>query len=427
MSTKIPSELAVFMHGQQIATLYREGRVKPLRLQYRDDLPENTTPLSVALPIEGQTHTGPQIRYWLAGLLPDREEVLAAWRRSFQVTSLEEFALLPHVGNDVAGAVQFCRPDQIDTLTRGGELIELTEEQVGRRLDELGDRTSGWGVAVDSGQFSLAGTQAKVALHFTGQKWFLPTGTHATTHIVKPAITGLPDQDLNEHLTMRTAANLGLAAAPTRIMTFAGRRALVVQRYDRLIRDDGQVQRIHQEDLVQALGRRPSDKYEIDGGPGLTTLVGLVRQVTPAQTRTHDVIALLEAAAFNWLIGGTDAHAKNYSLLLAGNQVRLAPLYDLNSFLPYNSRPHVNLSMSVGRHGRFRTSDITADDWRWVALRAGVDPDGLLHRITLMAQFLPDAAANAAAGDGIDEPTNETRAFSSRFVNALTDHAAVIT
>ncbi len=32
------------------------------------------------------------------------------------------------------------------------------------------------------------------------------------------------------------------------------------------------------------------------------------------------------ALAFNWLIAGTGAHAKNYSLLLSGSQARHAPL-----------------------------------------------------------------------------------------------------
>ena len=42
-----------------------------------------------------------------------------------------------------------------------------------------------------------------------------------------------------------------------------------------------------------------------------------------------------DALAWNWIIGGTDAHAKNYSLLLSGSDVRLAPLYDIASALPY--------------------------------------------------------------------------------------------
>ena len=50
----------------------------------------------------------------------------------------------------------------------------------------------------------------------------------------------------------------------------------------------------------------------------------------------EDVQSLVDAIAFNWLIAGTEAHAKNYALLLDGNgAVRLAPLYDLASILPY--------------------------------------------------------------------------------------------
>jgi len=37
----------------------------------------------------------------------------------------------------------------------------------------------------------------------------------------------------------------------------------------------------------------------------------------------------VDALAYNWIIRGTDAHAKNYSVLLSGSQVRLARLYDI--------------------------------------------------------------------------------------------------
>jgi serine/threonine-protein kinase HipA len=422
VSVKLPSELAVLMHGQQIATLHRRSRSQPLKLRYQDDLPPGTTPLSVAMPTVVSTHAGPQVRYWLAGLLPDRGEVLAAWRRTFKVTSVEEYALLPHVGADLAGAAQICLPEMARTLNAEGVLVPLSDEQVGERLAELADSSSGWGVQQESGQFSLAGTQAKLALHFDGEHWFLPTGAQPTTHILKPAIRDLPDQDLNEHLTMLTAAYLGLPVPATRVTTFAGRRALVVQRYDRLTRE-GHVYRIHQEDLVQALGRRPSDKYEASGGPGLLTLVDLLRRVISPENVAHDVATLLDAVAFNWLTAGTDAHARNYSLLLAGPQVRFAPLYDLNSFLPYSSRAHVEMSMSIGGSGHFRSTDVTADDWRWVGRRAQVDPEDLLQRIATMAARLPDAAADAVKAGGIDEVTAATRAFAARFVEALTSHA----
>ena len=52
----------------------------------------------------------------------------------------------------------------------------------------------------------------------------------------------------------------------------------------------------------------------------------------------RDVAALFDALAFNWLICNTDAHAKNYSVLLGPNAARLAPLYDIWSVMPND--PH---------------------------------------------------------------------------------------
>jgi serine/threonine-protein kinase HipA len=46
----------------------------------------------------------------------------------------------------------------------------------------------------------------------------------------------------------------------------------------------------------------------------------------------------LDAVAFNWIIGGTDAHIRNCSLLVgSGASVRLAPLYDLTSSLGFQA------------------------------------------------------------------------------------------
>ena len=48
----------------------------------------------------------------------------------------------------------------------------------------------------------------------------------------------------------------------------------------------------------------------------------------------RDIPLLCDSAAFNWLTLGVDGHAKNFSILLSGAQVRLAPLYDLGSMAP---------------------------------------------------------------------------------------------
>ena len=115
--------------------------------------------------------------------------------------------------------------------------------------------------------------------------------------------------------------------------------AIVVERYDR-VRMEGSIRRLHQEDTCQALGLPPTGKYENENGPGVAPIVELLR--TYSSRPTDDVWTFVQALALNWLIGGTDAHAKNYSVLIgAGGRARLAPLYDIASTPTYDV---------VGRH-----------------------------------------------------------------------------
>ena len=60
-----------------------------------------------------------------------------------------------------------------------------------------------------------------------------PSGSAATSHILKPAVSGLDDHDLNEHLCLDAARRAGLIVARTRIAQFGDESAIVVERYDR--------------------------------------------------------------------------------------------------------------------------------------------------------------------------------------------------
>lgn len=138
------------------------------------------------------------------------------------------------------------------------------------------------------GKFSLAGAQAKIALHRTPEGWSNPSGSAPSTHIIKPAIQALADQDLVEVVTMRTAGALGLSTATTDLMTFGGTRAVVVTRYDRVRGQDGSWSRVHQEDMCQALGIAPFRKYESQGVP--VPLQSLTSSTGSALIRTRTTV-----------------------------------------------------------------------------------------------------------------------------------------
>lgn len=129
---------------------------------------------------------------------------------------------------------------------------------------------------------------------------------------------------------------------------FEDEPSIIIERYDRTRDSNGRVVRLHQEDVRQALGVLPDNKYADHGGPSTPQVIDLLKKTgATAQQNTGLFIAML---FFNYLIGAPDAHAKNYSLLLDGAQApRLAPLFDVASILPYvGLRERVRLAMGIG-------------------------------------------------------------------------------
>ncbi|GAA2619329.1 type II toxin-antitoxin system HipA family toxin [Paractinoplanes durhamensis] len=397
-------ELAVLLGGRVAGRLIQgDGGVLSLVYDPVYAETEGAMPVSLSMPLIDEVCPPAAVRAFCQGLLPDNEVVLERWGRDFQVSPGNPFALLSHVGEDCAGAVQFVLPERVEAiLARDGAIVPLSEEQVAGRLRTLRRDPSAWHLA-GTGQFSLAGAQAKTALHLDGRtgQWGEPSGVIPTTHILKPAIAGFDDHDLNEHLCLRAARIAGLRTAPTSVRSFGGERAVVVERYDRLPVGDGQVTRIHQEDVCQALGLPPTAKYQNEGGPSPEQIIALIRRAIVPPVAALEVDRFVDALALNWLIAGTDGHAKNYSLLMAGGQIRLAPLYDVASSLPYDDMylPRLRLAMRIG--SEYRVEAITGRHWRAFAAQNGLDPDRTITRIDELAGRLPGAFEEAARAEAV--------------------------
>jgi serine/threonine-protein kinase HipA len=97
------------------------------------------------------------------------------------------------------------------------------------------------------------------------------------------------------------------------------------------------------------------------------------------------------ACAFNFVIAGVDAHAKNYSLLMeAGGRFRLAPLYDIISALPYDRETYNRLAMSVG--GERKYARIYPSHWEKTAAECRYDGEKALQHVREVIAVLPDAS-----------------------------------
>jgi serine/threonine-protein kinase HipA len=391
------SDSLLVVLGDTVAGMLTRLRGGRLRFDYDAAYREQSvpTPISLSMPVQIASHPDRAVTPWLWGLLPDNEAVLRRWAREFHVSASSPFSLLgTQIGEDCAGAIRFAAPQNLDRVLELPENVTwLTEANVAQRLRELREDSTSWLGRSFTGQFSLAGAQPKTALLFEDGRWGVPSGATPTTHILKPAVTGLDDHDLNEHLCLDAAHRAGLIVARTRVARFAEESAVVVARYDRVITPDGRRKRVHQEDLCQALGMPPSLKYQNEGGPTPAQIARLLRDAMPAKVAEEAVWRFADALIWNWLIAGTDAHAKNYSLLLAADQVRLAPLYDIASALPYGTHERkLRFAMKIGE-----SYDVFPgrDEWPGAARDLSVDAEALLERVRELAHIAPSAFSDA--------------------------------
>ena len=403
--------LLVLADGQRMGQVEAKGR----RLNFVYDsewmASPRAYPLSLSMPLVVPEHGHRVVEAFLWGLLPDNDTTLSRWGRKFQVSPRNPFKLISHVGEDCAGAVQFVRPDRSAGLlsrSKAPRVRWLTENEVAERMQWLVEDASATRAAGDEGQFSLAGAQPKTAfIHDPDTKrWGVPRGRTPTTHILKPATGEFEGFTQNEHFCLRLAASLGLPATQSWIEDFGGLPVIVIERYDRVVKR-GRAHRLHQEDVCQAMGIRPQSKYQNQGGPSPKDVAELLWDQA-VQARA-DVLHFADALVFNWLIAGTDAHAKNYSILLSGNSAaRLAPLYDMASSIPYAKQidpRKAKLAMKIGNHYRIR--EVTRRDWDRCARELRLRPDHLNERIESMMARLPEVALAVASdmdNEGLTHP-----------------------
>ena len=160
--------------------------------------------------------------------------------------------------------------------------------------------------------------------------------------------------------------------------------------------------RLHQEDFAQALGIPASQKYERAGENHLARMFDLLRRHSADPIR--DMTRLWDQIVFNWLIGNTDAHVKNFSLLYSPDlrTLRLAPAYDLLAAAIYPTTRE--LSFRIG--GAATVAAVTEASFEATAREAGLGVRMAMQRYHRMVEaFVPAlrAASEALQAEGFPE------------------------
>jgi serine/threonine-protein kinase HipA len=295
--------------------------------------------------------------------------------------------LLSAIGGDTAGALSIGQPGRTASvhwrpIAKAGDL-EAVIENLPNKPFLVGEE----GVSL-----SLAGVQAKLPVAVDDAGCIcIPMNGSPSTHILKPDSPRLRGSVQTEAFCLELAKRLRIPT-PEATTGKAGQRSfLLAKRYDRA-NVGCRWRRLHQEDFCQALGKMPSAKYESNGtgisGPTLRNMFEVTRQYLPPT----DIVRLLDMVIFNVLMCNTDAHAKNYSIMIRSGGASLAPMYDVMCGEVWENVTK-NLAQKIA--GESRGDHLTGRHWQRFARECGLNPKQVLDRVGVLIKAVINEAPAA--------------------------------
>ena len=355
--------------------------------------------ISLSLPLQEEAFSPAATKNFFEGLLPEgfTRRSVAQWMR---VDENDYLSILLGLGKECLGALQIleegeeAKPNHYEKLSYQ-QVSALAREGAGKSAE-----------LVARSHLSLTGASGKVGLYYEPKSgvWYLPKGSAPSTHIVKQSHVRLDQIVTNEQLALRTARYAGIRVPDSFIIETGGTEddkvLLATERYDRyFVRDPEMADglpvpyRLHQEDFAQALGISGADKYERPGGEYLKQVFELLRRysVNPVL----DQMMLWDIIIFDFLIGNTDNHIKNLSLLYGKDlkTVRLAPAYDILSTSIYYESSR-EFAFSIG--GTYSIDEMDRSSFQQAAAEVGLGPRMAMQRYDLISSRFLRALSKAA-------------------------------
>ncbi|RDL35650.1 serine/threonine protein kinase [Photobacterium damselae] len=406
-------KLIAYMNGELVGTLEKHKNGAHT-FQYDKNWLTNavTRPLSLSLKLQLPAITSDAVINYFDNLLPDSPQVRDRIVARYKASSKQPFDLLKEIGKDSVGAIALLPPD------RPYKKEPLSYEVLdNKKLETVlsaykSDIPLGMLEEEEDFRISVAGAQEKTALLFVDEQWCIPKGNTPTTHIIKlpigeiqqaNATLDLKDSVENEYLCIELARALGFAVPNVNIIHTDNIKALAVERFDRRwTKDRAGLLRLPQEDICQVFGMTSSIKYESQGGPGIAQIMELLMGSSNA---LEDRYNFMRFQVFQWLIGATDGHAKNFSIYIdKGGSYRLTPFYDILSAYPLLGGKGLNirkLKLAMGlkatKGKKYEISKILPSHFLDTAKDVNFSQDTMQEIIDEMKDALPKAMLQVSA------------------------------
>lgn len=361
------SVLEVCLHGQSIGTLTRTAGDTTLfafNSRYIEDEERATLGLSFKT-TEGVLRTKLQpyrtrLMPFFSNLLPEGHLRQYLAERG-EVHPDREFFLLWLLGEDLPGALRV-RPAEGDVLPPA-YARDVGAESDGVRAGAGANRAL---------RFSLAGVQLKFsAVSKPAGGLTIPAKGVGGSWIIKLPSERFAGVPRNEYSMMTLASKLRMNVPRVKLVDISEienlpsglgqlreREAVAVERFDHL--PDGT--QVHMEDFAQVFDLYAANKYKKASSMNIARVLGI-------ETPPEDVEEFIRRLIFNALIGNSDMHVKNWSLIYPDRRrPRLSPAYDFVCTTAYKTDGASGLKFSRSKYYK----DLTLDELEHLADRANL-------------------------------------------------------
>jgi serine/threonine-protein kinase HipA len=394
-------------------------------------------PLSPSLPFAPPAggYAPGAVKRFVENLLPEGR-ALDISASTYNVSKTNIFGLIHALGVETSGAFRFWPLNApLPSTPSGNALREVTLTELDARL---ASREQVPFVIWDSKvRMSIAGYQDKLLVYIDrpdqeGGRMFLVEPPLASTHILKPQPDrqDMPHLVVNEHFCMTLAQRMDLPVAEVSILR-TPRPVLIVKRFDREVVDSAQgptVLRLHVIDACQASDLPVSFKYERNIGNGEmvrhiregVSFEMLFARVEQTINKAAARLTMLRWALFQFIIGNSDAHGKNFSFFVHGQGLDPAPWYDLVSVVQYPSVSH-ELAMAYG--DAFTLQEVKSFALADFAMRCGISRAVLRREASRMEKLVTRHAKELTNSDAY---VGEECAFVARLNEFVLAQAALL-
>lgn len=181
--------------------------------------------------------------------------------------------------------------------------------------------------------FTVPGVQKKLSLHLTEENSpRLTLVNYPTGYIFKPQTEEYETLPESEYLVMQMAKQVGIKTVPFALikMNSKGELAYITKRIDR-VQVDGKMQMLAMEDFCQLEERLTEDKYK----GSYERCAKVIKKYS--SMAIFDLTELYLRLVFSFVIGNSDMHLKNFSMVEkaeGSGEYVLSSAYDL---LPVNA------------------------------------------------------------------------------------------